>query len=135
MGPTWKSVVFAIVSLAAICSAQALPVPFVADARACLMRSYSADPQLSSRYVDPNHPPMPDADEWREAAVSHEKLIVAYVVALELLLAAVAVIACLLALGLAGLVVKLQQRAARPAVPDRNSLGPFVFVPVKKLPI
>lgn len=137
MGPTWKSVVSAVVvGLAAICSAHGQPVPFIADAdaRACLMRSYSAMPSSSSRYVNPNDPRIAEAAGWREAAAPQGKLIVAYVVALESLLAAITVVACLLVLALAGFIVRRRQRPARAAVPAESS-APFVLVPETKLSI
>ncbi|MGD1081550.1 MAG: hypothetical protein ABR881_24780 [Candidatus Sulfotelmatobacter sp.] len=119
MGRPWKSVVLAVVGLATMCSAHGQPVPFVAaaDARACLVRFYSAIPHFSSRHLDPNDAAKMQGDEWPEAASPNGSIIVAYVVALELLLAGVAATACLLVLALAGAVVKLQERPARRAAP------------------
>jgi hypothetical protein len=117
MGRTWISVVLTVVGLAAMCPAQLVPLIAAADARACLGRSYDAIPQFSTHPVDPNDPPMPDTYEWREAATPSRSIIVAYVVALELLLAGVAAIACLLVLALAGAIVNLQKRPARRPAP------------------
>jgi hypothetical protein len=117
MGRTWISVVLTVVGLAAMCPAQLVPFIAAADARACLARSYDAIPQFSTHQVDPNDPPMPDTYEWREAATPSRSIIVAYVVALELLLAGVAAIACLLVLALAGAIVNLQKRPARRPAP------------------
>jgi hypothetical protein len=117
MGRTWISVVLTVVGLAAMCPAQLVPFIAAADARACLALSYDAIPQFSTHQVDPNDPPMPDTYEWLEAATPRGSIIVAYVVALELLLAGVAAIACLLVLALAGAIVNLQKRPARHPAP------------------
>ncbi len=137
MGRTWESVALALlVGLATICSAYGQSVPFIADAdaRACLARSYSAMPSSSSRYVNPNDPRIAEAEGWREAAGPQGKLIVAYVVALESLLAAITVVACLLMLALAGFFVKRRQQPARAAAPA-ESPAPFVLVSETKLSI
>jgi len=138
MGRTWKSVVLVVVvGLAAVCSAHGQPVPFVADAdaRACLALSYRAIPQFSSRHVDPNDPPMPDTDEWPQSAAAQGSVIVSYVGMLVLLSAVVSAIGSLLALALAGIIVKLLERPIRPAVSATSSHLPFVLVPARKLPV
>jgi hypothetical protein len=120
MGRTRKSVVLAVmVGVAAICSTHAQPVTFVtgANAHASLVRSYSDSPDFRSRHLDPNDAAMMLGDEWPEAATPNGLIIVAYIVAMALLLAGVVAAACLLVLALAGAVVKLRKRPTRHATP------------------
>ena len=121
-----------------------------AGARACLAQSRSVIPQSRSRHVDPNNSGMPNANSellptassrrpaflpaGREPAlsapratatgsrtgISRGSAIVAYVVTLELLLAVMAAIACWLVLGLAGIILKLQERPVPLAVPAKT---------------
>jgi hypothetical protein len=139
MGRTWKSVVLAVaVALAAICSAHSQPVPFVAnvDARACLARSYSVIPQVNgSQPARPDDRRIIDADRASAAIPPNSLGIVAYVAGLELLLAVMAAIGCLLALGLARAVGKRQRRRCPAAAPANSSVGLFVLLPAKKFPV
>jgi hypothetical protein len=139
MGPTWKSVVLAVaIWLSATCSAQGQPVPFVADAdaRACLARSYSAIPQVrGSQPARSNDRRITDADRASAATPANRMEIVEYVAGLELLLAAMAAIACWLALVVAGAAVKRQRRGRPATVSAKSSVGLFVLLPAKKFPI
>jgi hypothetical protein len=140
MGRTWKSVILAVVvNLVTISSAQGQIVPFLADAdaRACLARSYSVLPWISGgQSVRPNEAWITDADRPGEAVPPDALAIVSYVAALELLLAVMAAIACLLALAVAGVVVRAaQRRRHRAAVPAKSSFGVLDFLPAEKFPI
>jgi|SRR5579872_6108358 len=119
MGRPWKSVVLAVVGLAAMCSAHGRPVLFVAaaDARSGSAQCYSAISHFTSRRPDPNDAAKVQRYEGPEAAAPNGSMIVAYLVALELLLAGVTATACLLVLALAEAVVKLQERPPRCAAP------------------
>jgi hypothetical protein len=135
MGHTWKSVVLTVVvELAVISSAQGQPVAFVAHAgaRACLARSYSVIPQSSSSHMDPNNSGMPNADGWPKSATPQGSVIVAYVVALELLLAVMTAVACWLVLGLAGIIVKVPERPVPRAVPAKTP-SHEALIPVQNL--
>jgi hypothetical protein len=138
MGPAWKSVVLAVaVGLSTICPAHGQPVPFVADvdARACLMRSYSAIPQVSGRRpARPDDGRISDADRASAATPASSMEIVAYVAGLELLLAVMAAIASLVALVVAGAVVKRQPRHRPATASAKSSVGLLVLVPAKKFP-
>jgi hypothetical protein len=137
MGPTWKSLGLAVVAgFATMCSAHGQLIPLLANAnvRACLARSYSVIPGSSGQSVSPDDPRFADADR-REAAGPKGLEIISYVAGLEVLLAVMAAIGSLLALALAGVVVRMRWRRRSTAVPVTSSLGPFVFVPAKKLQV
>jgi hypothetical protein len=132
MGPTWKSLVAVGVGLAAVCSAHGQPVPFLAatDARACLMLSYSVVPQPASQSVRPGDPRITDADRTSATSPPDTLGIVAYVAGLEILLAVMAAVACLLALAFAGFAVRRQRRPESIPAPgslrDVRDLASFV---------
>jgi hypothetical protein len=129
MGRTWKSAVLAVVvAVATMCSAHSQPILSRADTDA------GAVPQVSET-VNRDDPRITDTDRSREAVPPNAIAIVSYVAGLELLLAVMAAIACLLALALAGIVVKRHRRPRLAAVPARSSLAPLVLVPAKKLPV
>ncbi|MFZ0865002.1 MAG: hypothetical protein WB781_06000 [Candidatus Sulfotelmatobacter sp.] len=90
---------------------------FLTAQQGAATQTASAVPQLVRTPQPPTLSAADDPHQWPEAASSNGSIIVAYVVALELLLAGVAATACLLVLALAGAVVKLQER---PAVRQPN---------------
>jgi hypothetical protein len=131
MGPTWKSIVAFVIGLAAICSAHGQPVPFFANvgARACLTLSYSVIPELASHSLRPDDPRITEAGRTSAAMPSDRLGIVAYVAGLELVLAVLAAIACLLALALAGVHVKRQRQPGS----GPELLGPIGLRPSKEI--
>lgn len=131
MGPTWKSIVALVIGLAAICSAHGQPVPFLANVgtRACLTLSYRVIPELASQSLRPNDPRITEAGRTSPAMPSDTLSIVAYVAGLELVLAVMAAIACLLALALAGVHVKRQPRSRS----GPELLGPICFRSCKEI--
>jgi hypothetical protein len=130
MGRTWKSVILAVVvNLATISSAQGQPKPLVADAGA------QAVPKAdSSRPANRDDSQITDAD--RPGEIVHRKAIAifSYVAGLELLLAVMAAIGCLLVLVLAAVVARRFERSASPAVPARiASPESHILISAKKL--
>lgn len=111
MGRTWESVVLTIVfGLATIGFAHGQPFGLHADPLSSLGCSYRRIRQFTNPYVSPRNTPIHDPEERAPSAASNGKLIVAYVVVLECLLASAAGTACLSVLALAGLIVRRQQR-------------------------
>jgi hypothetical protein len=130
MGRTWKSVILAVVvNLATISPAQGQPKPLVADAGA------QPVPQAdSSRPANRDDSQITDADGSGEILRPNAIAIFAYVAGLELLLAVIAAIACLLALVLAAVVARRFERSASPAGPARiASPESLILISAKKL--
>ena len=117
MGSTWKwAVLAAVIGVGTMCFAQ--PVGFIAevDARACLARSHSVIPQPGSASVDPNEPWPVDYSQMTQTSAPNGEAVVSYVAMLALSSAVMVALACLLLLGLAGVVTKVQGRPAQSAV-------------------
>jgi hypothetical protein len=128
MGRTWKSAVLAVVvAVATMCSAHSQPVPFRVDADA------GAVPKVSEM-ANRDDPRITDTDRSREALPPNAVPIVSYVAGLELLLAVMAAIACLLALAVAGVVARKVERPVSPVVPARiGSPESLILISAKKL--
>lgn len=126
MGRTWKSVILAVVvDLATICSAQGQPKPLVADGGA-----QAVPTAHGSRPANRDDSQITDADRRGEIPHPNAIAIFSYVAGLEVLLAIMVAIGCLLVLGLAGVAVRRLECSVLAEQPAPESL---ILIPAKKL--